>query len=97
MVEPIPQFCVTRNCCSIAVPSVITLLPAISRVIMNSDRAGMNTTWIPDLTPFKVSGQITRLKVVHEFAPRSREASIRAGFNLSSELKIGKIINGMKI
>ena len=64
---------------------------------MNSDRAGMKTTWIPDLTPFKVRGQMTRLNVVHEFAPKSRDASMSAGFNLSSELKIGKIINGMKI
>ena len=57
----------------------------------------MKTTWIPDFTPFKVKGQMTRLNVVHEFAPKSRDASMRAGFNLSSELKIGKIMNGMKI
>ncbi len=41
---------------------------------------------MPDLTPLIVSGQMTLLKVVQEFAPRSRDASINAGFNLSSAL-----------
>ena len=86
IVEPIPQFCVTKNCCSMAVPSVMTLFPAISLVIMNNDKAGMKTTWIPDFTPFIVNGHMTLLKVVQEFAPRSRDASINAGFNLSSAL-----------
>ena len=40
---------------------------------------------------------MTRLNVVHLDAPRSLDASINVGFNLSNELKIGKIINGIKI
>ena len=38
IVEPIPQFWVTRKCCSTAVPKVMTRFPPISRVSMNSDR-----------------------------------------------------------
>lgn len=80
-----------------AVPSVMTLLPAIKRVMTKSDRAGMKTAWMPDFTPLMASGKMTRRKVTHEEAPKSRDASINAGFILSSELKIGKIMNGMKI
>ena len=43
IVEPIPQFWLTRKCCSTAVPSVITRFPPISRVSMNNDSDGMKT------------------------------------------------------
>ncbi|CDN45407.1 hypothetical protein BN871_HK_00030 [Paenibacillus sp. P22] len=97
IVEPMPQSCVTRKCCSMAVPSVMTRLPATSRVIMNSDSAGMNTAWQPALTPSSVSGNTTRRNVVHGDAPRSLAANTRDGLSSSSELKIGRIMNGMKI
>ena len=45
IVDPIPQFWVTRKCCSTAVPSVITRFPPIRRVSMNSDNDGMKTAW----------------------------------------------------
>ena len=97
IVAPIPQSCVTRKCCSIAVPSVITRFPAIKRVSMNSDKAGMKVTWMPDFTPSIVNGKITRVNVVHFDAPKSLAAAIKVGFNSFNELKIGKIMNGIKI
>lgn len=97
IVAPIPQSCVTRKCCSMAVPSVMTRFPAINLVNMNSDNDGMNTTWHPVLTPSSVSGKMTRLNVMNFDAPKSLAASMSAGLMLLSALKIGKIINGMKM
>src|SRR5690606_2903529 len=97
IVDPIPQSWVTRKCCSMAVPRVITRLPAISLVSINKDKDGIKTTWIPDFTPFNVNGKMTRRKVVHLEAPKSFAASSNDGLRLSKALKIGKIINGIKI
>lgn len=57
IVEPIPQFCVTKKCCSIAVPKVITRFPPIRRVSMNKEREGINTAWTPLFTPFNDNGK----------------------------------------
>ncbi|MNO01273.1 hypothetical protein D3C81_2213720 [compost metagenome] len=81
-----PQSWVTRKCCSMAVPRVITRLPVTSRVIINRDSAGINTAWQPDFTPGIVKGSTTRRKVVQREAPRSRAASVSVGFSSSREL-----------
>lgn len=86
IVEPIPQSCVTKKCCSIAVPSVMTRFPAIKRVIIKRDKAGMNTAWQPDFTPSNVNGKMTRRNVVQPEAPKSLEAVTSYGFNSSNAL-----------
>ena len=58
MVEPIPQFCVVKKCCSIAVPSVITRFPPIKRVSMKRLKLGIKTDWTPLLTPFIDKGKL---------------------------------------
>ena len=63
MVDPIPQFCVTRKCCSIAVPNVITRFPPIKRVNIKSESDGIKTACTPLFTPFNESGKMTRRKV----------------------------------
>ncbi len=97
IVEPMPQSCVTRKCCSMAVPKVITRFPAIRRVIMNRDNAGMKTARQPAFTPLNVKGKTTLRKVAHDDAPKSRAAATRDGFSSSSTLNIGRIIYGMKM
>ena len=92
IVEPIPQFCVTKKCCSTAVPSVITRFPPIKRVNMKSESDGINTACTPLRTPFIDNGTMTRLNVSHFVAPRSRLAAMSEPGNSSIELKIGKII-----
>ena len=53
---------------------------------MNNDRAGINVTWIPVLTPLILNGKIIFKNVVLKSAPKSYDASIKFLFIPETEL-----------
>src|SRR5699024_12881412 len=68
---------------------LITLLPAINLVIINSESAGIKVTWTPVNTPRFVKGAITFLNIINR---RSEEhtSELQSRFDLVCRLLLEK-------
>ena len=61
------------------------------------ETAGRNTSVMPEMTPGRESGSVTRRNACTGVAPRSLAASSRLLSILASEVWICRIIKGMKL
>ncbi|MNL72232.1 hypothetical protein D3C87_1975120 [compost metagenome] len=81
--EPKGQLRAARNCCSMRLPSIITLAPPRMAGTTKLPSAGIKTMIAPPTMPGAVSGRMTRQKVRTGPAPRSSEArtSVQSSFS----------------